>query len=88
MHHRISGFTPFDLQYGKQTPTILTTLKLYWLDPEDIPINIPDFMLNLQKDINNIMEAAQSHLQDAHVKAREKSDQVKLRVLSVGDLVL
>ena len=35
-----------------------------------------------------IMEAAQSRLQDAHVKAREKSDQVKLRVLSVGDLVL
>ena len=31
---------------------------------------------------------AQSCLQDAHVKAREKSDQVKLRVLNVGDLVL
>ena len=34
------------------------------------------------------MEAAQSHLQDAHVKAREKSDQVKLRVLNADDIVL
>ena len=34
------------------------------------------------------MEAAQSRLQDAHVKAREKSYQVKLRVLNAGDLVL
>ena len=74
MPHRISGFTPYALHYGKQTPTNLTTLKTYWLDPEDIPINITDFMLNLQKDINT---AAQSHLKDAHVKAREKSDLVK-----------
>ena len=34
------------------------------------------------------MEAAKSRLQNAHAKAREKSDQVKLRVLNVGDLVL
>ena len=45
-------------------------------------------MLNLQKDINTVMEAAKSRLQNAHAKAREKSDQVKLRVLNVGDLVL
>ena len=51
--HRISGFTPFELQYGKQTPTILTTLKSYWLDPEDTQINITDFMLNLQKYISH-----------------------------------
>ena len=51
--HRISSFTPFELQYGKQTPTILTTLKSYWLDSEDTQINITDFMLNLQKYISH-----------------------------------
>ena len=45
-------------------------------------------MLDLQKDINTVMEAVQSRLQDSHVTAREKSYQVKLRVLNVGDLVL
>ena len=45
-------------------------------------------MLDLQKDINTVMEAVQSHLKDSHVKARENSDQVKLRVLNVSDLVL
>ena len=53
MPHRISGFTPFELQFGKETPHILATLKSYWLDSENIPINVTDFMLNLQKDINS-----------------------------------
>ena len=44
----ISGFTPFELQFGKETPHILATLKTYWLDSENIPINVTDFMLNLQ----------------------------------------
>ena len=88
MPHRISGFTPFELQFGKETPHILATLKSYWLDSENIPINVTDFMLNLQIDINTVMEAPKSRLQNAHAKAREKSDQVKLRVLNVGDLVL
>ena len=88
MPHRISGFNPFELQYGKQTPTILSFFKFYWLDPEVTPINITDFMLDLQKDINTVMEAVQSRLQDSHIKVREKSDQVKLRVLNVGNLVL
>ena len=45
-------------------------------------------MLNLQNYINTVTEAAQSHLRNAHYKARKNSDQVKLRVLNVGDLVL
>ena len=88
MPHRISGFNPFKLKYGKQTPTILSFLKFYWLDPEVTPINNTDFMLNLQKDINTVMEAVQSRWQDSHVKVRDKSNQVKLRVFNVGDLVL
>ena len=48
MAHRISGFTPFELQFGKETPHILATLKSYWLDSENIPINVTDFMLNFQ----------------------------------------
>ena len=34
------------------------------------------------------MEAAKSRLQNVHAKTRQKSDQVKLRVLNVGDLAL
>ena len=88
MPHRISGFTPFKLQYGKQTHTILSTFKFHWLGPEDTPINITDFMLDFQKYINTVMEAVQFRLQDFHVKVREKSYHVKLRVLNVGDIVL
>ena len=65
----------------------LILYKSYWLDPEYTPINITDFILNLQKTLTQ-MKASQSRLQEAHVKAREKSDQVKLRVLNVVDLVL
>ncbi len=43
MPHRVSGFTPFELQYGCETPHILTTLKSYWLDPTNIPLNVTDF---------------------------------------------
>ena len=71
MPHRISGFTPFKLLYGKQSHTILSTFKFYWLDPEDTPISITDFMLNPQKDINTVMEAVQSRLQDSHVGKRK-----------------
>ncbi len=44
MPHRVSGLTPFELQYGCETPHILTTLKSYWLDPTNIPLNVTEFM--------------------------------------------
>ncbi len=52
-----SGFTLFEMQCSCQTLHILTTIKSYWLDPASIPLNITDFMLNLQQNLITLLSA-------------------------------
>ncbi len=71
----MSGFTPFELQYGCQTPHILATLKSYCLDPASIPLNVTDFMLNLQYNLNTFLSATKDCVQTAHANNRESQTQ-------------
>ena len=73
-----SGFTLFELQCSCQTLHILTT-KSYWLDPASIPLNITDFMLNLQQNLITLLSATKDCFQTAHAKNCKKADSVKHR---------
>jgi len=83
-----SGYTPYELHFGRMTPNVLATLRSFWVNPEDLPVNVSEFMLSLQQDINTVLQGLKSKLKDKVVAKREKMDHAKLRMFNEGDLVL
>ncbi len=84
-----SGYTPYELVFGKSTPNIIATLKSHWTNTSSPPVNVSNFMEQLQYDLKTTIEGLKERLHDKVVKNRELSDKhTKLRVFQPGDLIL
>ncbi len=88
MPHRISGYTPFELHYGLETPHILATLKSFWTDPGKQPVNVTQYMSDLQNNLNTVLQSMSVRMNEARLREREKRDGGTLRTFADGSLVL
>ncbi len=88
MPHRISEYTPFELHYGLETPHILATLKSFWTDPGKQPVNVTQYMSDLQNNLNTILQSMSVRMNEARLRESEKRDGGTLRTFAEGSLVL
>ena len=86
-----TGFSPFELLFGRRVRGPLDVLRECWTDekPEDTPV-IP-YVLDMQKKLREMTGVAQTSLQVAQQRQKEHYDQKAVHTgesLEVGDEVL
>ena len=87
--HSATGFSPFELLFGRDVRGPLTLLKEQWEAREKLPQSIVGFVSNIQQKLYEMAELAQESDQAAKEKAKVWYDQkARHRAFEVGDEVL
>ncbi len=81
------GFTPHELLFLKPTPFILSTIKSLWLFDSHNPVNVPQFIADLDKQF-----ACHNHVVKSSLQSKQSSDRISKESelaskFHVGDLV-
>ena len=87
--HDSTGFTPFDLVYGRHVRGPLDIIREQWEGTEDFPVSVAEYMNDLYQRMSDIAEIAAER--DMISKERNKNfhDQnARTRDMDVGDSVL
>ena len=83
--HRDTGFSPFEVVYGRNLHTPLELLYDSWLEPDCVSVNLTSWMEKFNTRVRTVREC----LRVTELKARERVRQetVKLRTFKAGVLV-
>ncbi len=81
------GFTPHKLLFLKPTPFIHSTIKSLWLSDSQNPVNVPQFIADLDKQF-----ACHNHVVKTSLQSKQSSDRISkeselVSKYLVGDLV-
>ena len=84
-----TGFSPFELLYGRSVPGPLDILKESWKEPKRCSENVVSYVLGVQDKLETMSEMVKDNLERAQQKQKLWYDQnARQRELKPGDLVL
>lgn len=84
-----TGFSPFELLYGRQPRGILDIARETWEEQNSTGKNVIDHVIQMQDRIDRITPIVTSHLQQAQNRqARQYNKSAKLRQFKPGDRVM
>lgn len=84
-----TGFSPFELLYGRQTRGILNIAKETWEEHANMGTNIIQHVLNMKKCIERVTPIVKEHLGKAQTAQKDLYDQrAKRQVFNPGDRVM
>ena len=88
MPHRDTGFSPFEIVYGRQLHTPLELLYDSWLESDSESVNVGQWMDRFDEKVTTVRDCLRGQLEELKDCERVRQETVKLRSFEVGDLVL
>ncbi|XP_078793179.1 uncharacterized protein LOC144987743 [Oryzias latipes] len=84
-----TGFSPFELLYGRQVRGPLDLLKDYWEKPVTDKDNVVSYVLKMRERLERMSTLAQEHMRSAQAQQKTWYDKkAKDRIFQVGQQVL
>ena len=84
-----TGFSPFELLYGRSVQGPLSILKEHWVDTQNTSDNVVAYVLQMRQRLADMVELAHKHTLDSQAKQKEWYDKTaRSRKLSVWEQVL
>eukprot|EP00795_Rhopilema_esculentum_P005569 gene5569-9573_t len=83
-----TGFSPFELLYGRQVRGPLDILKETWESNEKVPEDVVSYVLKMRENLSKMMEIVQENLSTAQRKQKTWYDKKsRVRIFKEGDEV-
>ena len=87
--HEATGFSPFELVFGRPVRGPLDLVKEQWEEVENLPVSVAEYLSSLYQQMRDMAEIAGKKDQQAKEKYKAFYDQgTRSRTFDVGDSVL
>ena len=84
-----TGYSPFELLYGRKIRGPLTLIKEKWTTDEASSTDVVKYMIDMRRKIDNLMNKATENVAKSQTKMKENYDKTaSARVFEPGDKVL
>ena len=88
MPARNSGFSPFEIVFGRKFPSLLTLLFDNWSDQQSQPVKLSAWLDKFDRRVEAVRDSVRDQLSVVQAQNKCLEQQKKLRTFSPGDKVL
>ena len=83
-----TGFSPYDIVYGRRFASLLSLLFDAWSDSQTAPVKLGVWLSDFERRVESVRDAVRDKLEEVKVKNLELQHKKLLRTFEVGDQVL
>ena len=86
--HEATGFSPFEMFFGRQVRGPLDLVREQWEGLEHLPVSVAEYLVDLYTKLDSMAEVASELDKKAKEKSKEYDLKARHREFKEGDLVL
>ena len=88
MPARDTGYSPYEIVYGRKFPSPLSLLFDYWSDHTTPPVKLSDWLERFEKRVEAVRDSVREKLEVVQLHNQDMQQKKLLHTFSVGDSVL